>query len=64
MQEAKELPEKVKQSDEQLEELKTKVEYYMMRLPNILHDSVPTEKTQKTTKLSRLTEKSLSLTLS
>src|SRR3989338_7326594 len=41
IQEAKELPDKIKQSDEKLEELKNKIEYYLMRLPNILHDSVP-----------------------
>ena len=42
--EAKELPEKIKQSDEKLEELKNKTEYYLMRLPNILHESVPVGK--------------------
>ncbi len=39
--EAKELPDKIKQSDERIEELKNKIEYYLMRLPNILHESVP-----------------------
>ena len=39
--EAKELPDKINQSDEKLEELKNKIEYYLMRLPNILHESVP-----------------------
>ena len=39
--EAKELPSKIKQSDERIEELKNKIEYYLMRLPNILHKSVP-----------------------
>ncbi len=42
--EAKELPDKIKQSDEKLEELKNKIEYYLMRLPNILHESVPAGK--------------------
>ena len=42
--EAKGLPEKIKQSDERLEELKNKIEYYLMRLPNILHESVPVGK--------------------
>jgi len=41
IQEAKELPDKIKQSDERIEELKNKIEYYLMRLPNILHESVP-----------------------
>ncbi len=39
--EAKGLPGKIKQSDEKIEELKNKIEYYLMRLPNILHESVP-----------------------
>ncbi|MBI2658617.1 serine--tRNA ligase [Candidatus Woesearchaeota archaeon] len=44
VQEAKELPEKIKQSDEKSDELKNKIEYYLMRLPNILHESVPVGK--------------------
>src|SRR3989338_10011851 len=44
IQEAKELPEKIKKSDEKLEELKNKIEYYLMRIPNILHESVPVGK--------------------
>ena len=39
--EAKELPARIKQSDEKIEELKNKIDYYLMRLPNILHESVP-----------------------
>lgn len=39
--EAKELPEKIKKSEEGLEELKKKIDYYMMRIPNVLHESVP-----------------------
>ncbi|MBS3101797.1 serine--tRNA ligase [Candidatus Woesearchaeota archaeon] len=42
--EAKELPQKIKQSDERIEELKNKIEYYLMRIPNILHESVPVGK--------------------
>jgi len=42
--EVKELPEKIKQSDEKIEELKNKIDYYLMRLPNILHESVPVGK--------------------
>ncbi|MBI2659899.1 serine--tRNA ligase [Candidatus Woesearchaeota archaeon] len=42
--EAKELPSRIKQSDERIEELKNKIEYYLMRLPNILHESVPVGK--------------------
>ena len=44
IQEAKEIPSKIKQSDERIEELKNKIEYYLMRLPNILHESVPVGK--------------------
>ena len=39
--EAKNLPLSIKESDEKVLELKGKIEYYLMRLPNILHDSVP-----------------------
>ena len=39
--EAKELPDKIRQSDEETQNLKGKIDYYLMRLPNILHDSVP-----------------------
>ena len=39
--EAKELPDKIKQSDETLQQLKEKIEYCLMRIPNILHESVP-----------------------
>ena len=41
IQEAKELPENIKKSDERLEELKEKITYHLMRLPNVLHESVP-----------------------
>ena len=44
IQEAKELPDKIKKSDEKTEELKNKIHYYLMRLPNILHESVPVGK--------------------
>jgi seryl-tRNA synthetase len=44
VQEAKELPEKIKQSDESLQELKNKIDHYLMRIPNILHESVPAGK--------------------
>lgn len=42
--EAKKLPEKIKQSDEKIAELSNKIRYYLMRLPNILHESVPAGK--------------------
>lgn len=39
--EAKELPQKIKESDEKVEQLKNKIQHYLMRIPNILDDSVP-----------------------
>ncbi len=44
IEEVKELPEKIKQTDEKLNELKEKIDQYLMRLPNILHESVPAGK--------------------
>jgi seryl-tRNA synthetase len=38
--EAKELPAKIKEADEKVNELQKKINYYLMRLPNILHKSV------------------------
>ena len=42
--EIKELPEKIKKSDELLQQSKEKIDFYLMRLPNILHESVPVGK--------------------
>ena len=42
--EAKEIPDKIKQRDEKLEEMKNKINYYLMRVPNILHETVPVGK--------------------
>lgn len=39
--EAKALPEKIKENDEIMERALEQVHYYLMRLPNILHESVP-----------------------
>jgi len=41
MAEAADLPQKIKDNEAEMDELSTKVHYYLMRLPNILHDSVP-----------------------
>ncbi|WP_319579199.1 serine--tRNA ligase [uncultured Methanospirillum sp.] len=41
MAEAASLPQKIKDNETEMDELSTKVHYYLMRLPNILHDSVP-----------------------
>src|SRR3989338_6106371 len=42
--EAKELPEKVNKLTEEVGKLKAEIDYYLMRIPNILHDSVPVGK--------------------
>ncbi len=42
--EAKELPEKIKKLEAQGAQLKEKIDYYLMRLPNLLHESVPVGK--------------------
>jgi len=39
--EAKELPNKIKEVDEKIKQLQNEIYYYLMRLPNILHKSVP-----------------------
>jgi len=44
LREAKELPDKIKDAEAKLEELRDRVELILMQLPNILHDSVPVGK--------------------
>lgn len=39
--EAKELPAKIKENDDKMAEAVDQMKYYLMRLPNILHESVP-----------------------
>lgn len=39
--EAKEIPQKIKDVEEKMNLVKEKVDFYLMRLPNILHESVP-----------------------
>jgi len=39
--EGKELPKKIKEADDRIREIEEKIYYYLMRLPNILHESVP-----------------------
>ncbi|MDO5845281.1 MAG: serine--tRNA ligase [Methanocorpusculum sp.] len=39
--EAKSLPAKIKENDEIMEKAEETIHYYLMRLPNILHESVP-----------------------
>jgi len=38
---AAELPAKIKAAEQKVEEIQAKVKFYLMRLPNVLHDSVP-----------------------
>ena len=53
IQEAKELPEKIKELTSKVQELKDKIDYYLMRIPNILHDSVPVGKDENDNKVMR-----------
>ncbi|MBM3200086.1 serine--tRNA ligase [Candidatus Woesearchaeota archaeon] len=39
--EAKQIPEKIKNAEEKLERLKSKIDFKLMRIPNVLHESVP-----------------------
>ncbi len=42
--EAANLPQKIRDRDEEQEEIAQAIHYYLMRLPNILHESVPVGK--------------------
>jgi seryl-tRNA synthetase len=44
VQESKELPQKIKDIETRQNELKAKVDFYLMRLPNVLHETVPNGK--------------------
>ncbi len=41
---AAEIPEKIRQAEQKMEKIQEKVKFYLMRLPNILHESVPVGK--------------------
>ncbi|HII38531.1 TPA: serine--tRNA ligase [Candidatus Micrarchaeota archaeon] len=41
LKEAQEIPEKIRRKDEEREKTAEKVRHYLMRLPNLLHESVP-----------------------
>jgi seryl-tRNA synthetase len=41
IQQAKELPQKIKDMEAEMASLREKTDYYLMRLPNVLHESVP-----------------------
>ncbi len=47
LKEVKEIPERIKQLEDDLARYEEKVNWYLMRLPNILHDSVPFGKDDK-----------------
>jgi seryl-tRNA synthetase len=51
--EAKELPEKVKELTEKVDKLRDEINHYLMRIPNILHDSVPKGRDEKDNKVLR-----------
>ncbi len=44
LEKAKSLPLQIKESDELINSLKEKIHFYLMRLPNIMHESVPVGK--------------------
>jgi len=51
--EAKELPDKIKELAAKVYELREKINYYQMRIPNILHESVPVGKSEEDNKTIR-----------
>jgi len=53
IQEAKEIPGKIKERETRMEELKARVDHILMRLPNILHESVPVGKGEEDNKAIR-----------
>ncbi|MDD3407523.1 MAG: serine--tRNA ligase, partial [Methanomicrobium sp.] len=44
LEEAKNLPSRIKEEEEELEEISRQIKFYQMRIPNILHESVPVGK--------------------
>jgi seryl-tRNA synthetase len=51
--EAKELPDKIKKADEEIAKLNEKISFYIARMPNILHKSVPVGKDDTENKVVR-----------
>ena len=51
--EASELPQKVKEITSKVNELREKITYYLMRIPNVLHESVPVGKDENDNKTVR-----------
>ncbi len=54
IQEAKELPKKIADMERTIDELRAKIQFYLMRIPNILHKSVPVGKDDTENKTVRL----------
>ncbi|MBI5635985.1 serine--tRNA ligase [Candidatus Micrarchaeota archaeon] len=51
--EAAQIPRKIKQAEEKTRDLEEKIRFYLMRLPNILHESVPFGKDESGNKVLR-----------
>jgi len=51
--EAKEFPQKVHELTTKVEALRNEIKYYLMRIPNVMHKSVPTGKSEKDNKVLR-----------
>ena len=51
--EAKALPDKIKETEEKIQSLQEKISYYLMRIPNLLHKSVPVGKDDNENKVVR-----------
>lgn len=51
--EIKEIPDKIKKLEEKNQKYKEKIDYYLLRLPNILHESVPVGKGEEDNKVVR-----------
>lgn len=51
--EAKELPDKVNKLTSEVEKLRSEIQYYLMRIPNVLHESVPVGKDETENKVVR-----------
>ena len=51
--EAKEFPQKVHELTNKVETLRNEIKYYLMRIPNVLHDSVPRGKDETENKTVR-----------
>ncbi len=57
MEEAKSIPEEIQRLESQVEERKEKVNYLLMRLPNLLHESVPVGKDESANEIVRVVGK-------